>query len=88
VQSSEEFLNFPSALRGGFLNMRSETIRKEFRNSSVRICVLWSSDAEAGTRFAILSLGARVMPTTFIIKARKPFSVDRAAHPRDGAVGA
>ena len=30
---------------------------------------------------------ARVIPTTLVIKARKP-SVDRAAQPRDGAVGA
>jgi hypothetical protein len=31
---------------------------------------------------------ARVMPTTVIIKARKPLSVGRAAPQRDGAVGA
>ena len=31
---------------------------------------------------------ARVIPTTFIIKARKPHSADRAAQQRDGAVGA
>jgi SAM-dependent methyltransferase len=31
---------------------------------------------------------ARLMPTTLIIKARKPFSMDRAAQHRDGAVGA
>jgi len=31
---------------------------------------------------------ARVMPTTLIIKARKPFSVERPDQQRDGAVGA
>jgi len=30
---------------------------------------------------------ARLMPTTLIIKARKPFSMDRAAQQRDGVVG-